>query len=90
MEIKDLLPIGSVVLLNDGQKKVMIIGVKQTEEESGEEFDYSGVLYPEGFVAELGQFLFDHSDIKEIFHKGYEDEERTEFLGRLEEFYANL
>ena len=37
MEIKDLLPIGSVVLLEGGKKRVMIYGVRQIEQETQEE-----------------------------------------------------
>lgn len=37
MEIRELLPIGSVVLLKDGQKRVMIYGVKQTDTSTDKE-----------------------------------------------------
>lgn len=87
MEIKELLPIGSVVLLKNGKKRVMIFGVKQTENESGKEYDYISVLYPEGNIGEAGQYLFNHSDIETVFYKGYEDEERAEFIEKLSEYY---
>ena len=89
MEIKELLPIGSVVLLEEGKKKLMIFGVKQTDNETEKEYDYIGVLYPEGSLGEKGQFLFNHQDIKEVVFKGFEDEERTSFLEHLAEYYAN-
>lgn len=50
MDIKSLLPIGTVVLLKGAKKKLMIIGVKQTNAETDEEFDYLGVIYPEGNI----------------------------------------
>lgn len=87
MEIKDLLPIGTVVLLNDGSKKVMICGVKQMDNETKKEYDYIGVLYPEGFIGNEFKFIFNHEDIKEIFYRGYENEERTDFLEKLSAFY---
>lgn len=87
MEIRELLPIGSVVLLKNGQKKVMIFGVKQTDASTDTEYDYISVLYPEGNMGEAGQFLFNHSDIEEIYFRGYEDEEREEFIENLEKFY---
>ena len=31
MKVKDLLPIGSVVLLKDGEKRLMINGIMQTD-----------------------------------------------------------
>ena len=91
MQIKQLLPIGSVVLLKDGQKKLMIFGIMQTDTGADNaEYDYIGVMYPEGNVGEEMQFLFNHSDVAEVFHRGYEDEERNTFLAQLEEIYKGL
>lgn len=86
-KVKELLPIGSVVLLNEGIKPLMIYGIRQTNEETGEEYDYIAVLYPEGNIGQAGQFLFTHEDIREVLFRGYEDESRDQFLDRLEEFY---
>jgi hypothetical protein len=88
MEIKNLLPIGSVVLLKGAEKKLMIIGVKQTNTDTGTEYDYLSVLYPEGNLGGESQVMFNHEDIQDIFFRGYEDEEREEFLQKLEEFYS--
>ncbi len=85
--IKELLPIGSVVLLKEGKKRLMIFGIKQSDQDTGTEYDYIGVLYPEGNIGETGQFLFNHEDINEVFYKGYEDEERVEFIEALDKFY---
>lgn len=87
MEIKELLPIGSVVLLKEGQKRLMVFGVKQTDNETDIDYDYIGVLYPEGNVGEGGQFLFNHDDIERVFFRGFEDLERTQFLIALEDYY---
>lgn len=86
-EIKKLLPIGSVVKLQNGEKRLMIFGVKQTDNESGTEYDYIGVVYPEGNLGPEVQFLFNHENIEEVFFRGYEDEERTEFIEKLSDFY---
>lgn len=88
MEIKELLPIGSVVLLEEGEKRLMIYGVKQTEQETQEEYDYIGVVYPEGNMGQGTQFLFNHDQIKEVYYKGYDDEERQEFIKKLADYYA--
>lgn len=85
--VKDLLPIGSVVLLKDAQKRVMIFGVCQTETESRVEYDYSAVLYPEGNIGDGMRYMFNHADIDRIDFTGYHDKEREEFLGRLQDFY---
>lgn len=87
---KDLLPIGTVVLLNDGTKKLMIFGIKQTiDEEMSQEFDYIGVPYPEGNMGQDYQYVFNHEDVKQVFFRGYEDIERQEFIFNLAEFYKN-
>ena len=89
MTVKELLPIGSVVLLKNGKKRVMIYGIKQTNNDTGVEYDYISVLYPEGNMGENTRFLFNHSDIEEIYFHGYEDEEREEFIEALSNFYEN-
>ncbi len=88
MEIKKLLPIGSVVLLEEGKKRLMIYGIKQTEQETQQEYDYIGVVYPEGNMGQGTQFLFNHNQIKEVFYKGFEDEERWMFIERLADYYT--
>lgn len=65
----------------------MIYGVKQQNLETGEEYDYIGVLYPEGNMGENTQFLFMHEDIEKVVFRGFEDDSRTEFIRRLAEFY---
>jgi len=91
--IKELLPIGSVVLLEGGEKRIMIFGVKQTdqvdENTSSPEYDYIGVLYPEGNMGADTQFLFNHKNITEVFFRGFEDDERAKFIETLEEVYSS-
>ena len=89
MRIKELLPIGSIVLLKDGEKNLMVCGIKQTDESGdGQEYDYLGVLYPEGHIGEQFQYLFNHTDIENIIFRGYEDNERQEFLDKLTKIYG--
>lgn len=90
MEIKDLLPVGSIVLLENGEKRLMINGIMQSEANGdGKEYDYLGVLYPEGHIGDQFQYLFNHEDIKELVFRGYEDEERTAFLEKLSKIYEH-
>lgn len=89
MQIKELLPIGSVVLLNNGTKRVMIYGIKQMDHTTETEYDYIGVLYPEGNIGEVAQFLFDHENIEQVFFRGYEDPERDQFIDQLDKFYRD-
>ena len=88
---KHLLPIGSVVLLKGGEKRVMICGRIQTRAGDVTIYDYSACYYPEGIVGSDSVFFFNHDVIEKIFFLGYQDEEELAFhenvldrLGELE------
>lgn len=85
--VMELLPIGSVVMLKEAEKRLMIFGFCQTDSETKKEYDYLGVLYPEGNVGENIRFLFNHEDIMRVDYLGFHDEERAEFLTRLQRFF---
>ena len=74
------LPIGSVVLLKNGRKKIMIYGRKQMHVETGEEWDYLACLYPEVNINEEFMYLFNHDQIDKVYYLGYEDEEEKRFV----------
>lgn len=74
------LPLGTIVKLNKGTKKVMITGFCLYDNEHGHElYDYCGCLYPEGMLSNREAHLFNHEDIKEICHMGVSDEEDKKF-----------
>lgn len=85
--IRELLPIGSIVLLRGASKKIMIFGICQSEQGSRKDYDYIGVLYPEGNMSAEMQFMFQHSDIEQIVFTGYSDDERNTFVDNLVQFY---
>jgi len=85
IQVDQLLPIGSIVLLKNGEKRLMVFGIDQEHPETKEVFDYSGVLYPEGNLGVETTFLFDHGNIEEVFFFGYNDIERQEFITQLAE-----
>ena len=85
--IDELLPIGSVVGIKESDKKLMIFGIKQKNEDTGETYDYVGVLYPEGNLGVEYQFLFNSDVISDVFFLGYESEERDYFINNLKKFY---
>lgn len=87
MDFSELLPIGSVVILKNAVKKLMVYGVGQTNSKTGKDYDYIGVMYPEGNMGEGTQYLFNHSDIDEVFFRGFEDPERDAFIEKLEGYY---
>ncbi len=69
------LPIGSVVRLIDGTKKIMIYGRIQIQNTTGKKWDYVACLYPEGNLSEIYNIFFQHSEIEELYFLGYEDDE---------------
>ena len=94
MDIKDLLPIGSVVILKDGEQPLMIYGIMQSDNSGGilkkvKNYDYISVPYPHGNLGPGMSFLFNHDDIYKIVFRGYEDKERTKFLDELSRKYTD-
>lgn len=80
------LPIGSVVLLKGGTKKAMVTGFcSVVAEDKTKMYDYTGCVYPEGYIDFNQICLFNHEQIEKVFHYGYEDEEEAEFKKELEE-----
>lgn len=86
---ENLLPIGSVITLKNGKKKLMVFGIKQHNQDDNKEYDYIGVIYPEGNLGAEYQFLFNHENIAEVHFKGFEDEERTSFMENLKKHFEN-
>lgn len=85
--MKELLPIGSVVLLKNTGKKIMIIGFCQKkieEKELDKIWDYAGCLYPEGYMSPDTMYLFDHEEIDKIYSLGYRDDEQFAFQEKLQ------
>lgn len=83
-KFKKYLPLGSVVLMRDAKKRVMITGYAVTSPDSGDKvWDYIGCLYPEGMVSPNKNLLFDHSQINKIFAVGYSDDEQKRFMSVL-------
>lgn len=83
--MKDYLPIGSVVILKGGEKKVMIYGRRQLAVDGSGEYDYIACLYPEGNINDEFSFLFNNDDIEEIVFRGFENDEEEEFQKVLNE-----
>lgn len=78
--MKKYLPLGSIVLLKNGTKRVMIYGRKQLQVGTDKEWDYIACLYPEGNISEEYMYLFNHDQIDKVFFVGYQDEDEKNFL----------
>ena len=66
------LPIGSVVVLNNGGQPVMIYGRKQIQQQNEILWDYVACLYPEGNLGEEYNVFFNNEDINQILFTGFQ------------------
>lgn len=89
---KGLLPIGTVVLLTNSKKRVMIIGVLQKQIREGDNviWDYSGCYYPEGYMGPDKTFLFNNNQIEKVYSIGYQDEEQFAFKEKIDKVRNDL
>ena len=80
------LPIGTVVMLKGGKKRAMITGFCAISQDNQDKiYDYSGCLYPEGFISSNQTLLFDHEQIEKVYHMGLIDDEEKNFKIKLKE-----
>lgn len=85
-----VLPIGSVVLLNGAQRRVMIIGYQRTAANNEEHiYDYCGCPYPEGYISPEKTLLFDHDQIDRLISIGFQNAEEVEFQEKLKEIISS-
>ena len=78
-QYEKFLPIGSVVLLKNATKRLMITGCGVPNDDNTKMFDYTGCLYPEGVISSEQVALFNHDQIDKIYAIGYSDDEEKQF-----------
>ncbi len=89
--LEKYLPVGSIVLLTGGTKRLMITGYcMQTEERPGVIYDYSGCLYPEGVIRSDVTSVFNHDQIERIDFVGFTDDEGKAFTDELNNKLKNV
>ena len=87
----EILPIGSVVLLKNSTKKLMIMGLLQARPEDMKRvYDYCGCVYPEGYMNPNNLYLFDEEQIERICFKGFADGEQEDFVNRVREILPKI
>ena len=86
MNYEKFLPIGTVVMLEGGKKRVMITGfLTSSNNDKNIVYDYSGCLYPEGILSSEQTLVFNHDKIKEVHFIGFMDNEEKKFKEKLEQ-----
>lgn len=88
--LSGFLPIGTVVVLKEGTKRVMIVGVLQRDANNGRLWEYVGVLYPEGYINSDQMYLFNGDAIDKVFALGYQDEEQFAFKEMADQKYIEI
>ena len=78
--MEKLIPLGSILNLNNGTHKIMIIGRGVQAEIDGEmrRFDYSGCIYPLGMLS-AEMVYFNAENIAEVIFEGYTDDDEEKF-----------
>lgn len=83
--LEQVLPIGTVVILKGGMKRIMIMGYQQSPADNrNKAYDYIGCMYPEGYFGAEKMLMFDHSQIDHIFAMGLQNQEQLAFRKDLE------
>lgn len=86
-----LLPIGSVVLVGNSKKKVMIVGLCQKGgSDEVKLWDYAGVIFPEGYIDQNKLFLFNNDQITQVYALGYQDAEQMAFKKKADAMMEEL
>lgn len=95
MKEEKFLPIGTIVMLKNGTRKVMITsyliitgGQAQTKEQKM--FDYGGCPYPAGIIESSYAVGFNHNQIEKVVHMGHIDEEQKELSEILNKNYNDF
>ena len=86
--MKNLLPLGSVVLVKEATKSLIIVGTRQKDNE-GKKYDYVACLFPEGYINAEMFFLFNHEDIEKVRFVGYIDSEVQVYEQKIRELEEN-
>lgn len=90
MEKIDYIPLGSVVYLKGGIKKVLVVARAIRVANNGKQyfFDYGGVLYPEGVSGDQMAY-FNNDDISSVFFRGCDDEENKGMTDTINRYVAS-
>lgn len=95
MSEERFLPIGTIVILKDGTRKIMITsyliisGGKDTTKEQ-KMFDYGGCPYPAGIIESSYAVGFNHNQIDKVIHMGHIDDEHKQLNEILNKNYEDF
>ena len=86
MIIKNILPIGTVVKLENLDVNIIISGYGSVSDaHPNYTWDYSGFMFPIGYIGEDSVISFDAEQVEKIISYGYQDEEQLLYVKELTE-----
>ena len=74
------LPLGTVVILQDGLKDLMIYGRHQIHVETNDVYDYVACLHPEGNMDAEFTYFFNHEQIRDVLFMGYVNHDEKDYV----------
>lgn len=81
---QEILPIGSVVTIKNIEEKLLIVGLYSVVYDKDIiVYDYQAVSYPEGLTLSDRIYSFNTTDVVEVIHRGYENEDYINLRNRL-------
>ena len=89
VEEQKYLSLGSIVLLEGGIQKLLIIARALNVKNGNKEyfFDYGAVAYPEGLIGDQMAY-FNKESIAKVVFEGFHDEDDAVFVQRIEKYLA--
>lgn len=80
-----VLPIGSVVLLEGAESRLMILGYQRKSADPTDEmiYDYCGCPYPQGYLSPEKTAIFNHNKIDRIISVGLQNAAYDKLADRL-------
>jgi hypothetical protein len=87
----DWLPVGSIVMLADAERPIMVAGYMAKDGITNRYYDYLGYPYPEG--RQDRDYFFDKSMIEKVLLVGYLDADGLQlqkFLEAMEDEYRQI
>ncbi len=89
-EVITIYPNGTIVILKNANKKLMIYGRNQKRDADNNIYDYVSCFYPEGYLSPLANVFFNSRDIKQVIFEGFCDlEEKSLVENMMKENYRN-
>ena len=79
------LPLGTVVTLNGGSRRVMVVGRVQRDARTGIIYEYGACPWPQGMVDGSDLIVFNHGDVAQVHANGFVDVRETIWQRPLDE-----